>query len=402
MPADSCKNTIRPQSTSGHTAGANSIHFGREESTHPNHIFVNNVRFWSMIGIVFLHSIGAFGAPGRPSLIIIALTTPSKFGTIAFFLISGFLLGERIQERSRVDYFMRRVNRVFLPWSLWFCTMCLLLVVHATDKQTHFPEPAELLRIAAHAIRVVLTDTPFWFVPNLLFCIAILLVFRRDLYRPAFGVVLLALNLVYVVNVYKLWFPPRHTQAIFGFVFYLWLGSYAAHHFEALNRFLARVPTRTFALLAILGAFAAFLESCWLSALSNPDPENTLRLTNQIFSVLVVLTIFKFSRATWPSLMDVRSHTFGLYLCHPIALLFLGYVLNHAAPGLAQAIRSTDLPGIVLRIAIAVATYTSSWGVTMSIASSPSLRWMVGLSSRKTPERFPASILDSKTSLQSA
>jgi membrane-bound acyltransferase YfiQ involved in biofilm formation len=355
-----------------------------------------------MLGIVFLHSMGGFDAPGKPSLTTIALTTASKFGTIAFFLISGFLLGERIQERSRTEYFLRRVNRVFLPWALWFSVACLLFTVHVADKRERFPEPAELLRIAAHGIASALFDTAFWFVPNLLFCIAILLVFRRYLYRPLFGAVLLAFNLVYVVNIYTLWFPPRHTQAIFGFVFYLWLGSYAAHNFEAFNRFLVRVPSPIFASLAILGAFGAFLESYLLVALNNPDPTNTLRLTNQIFSILMVLAIFKFGQPTWPRIMNVRSHTFGLYLCHPIALPLIGYMLKHAAPRINVSLHSANLHGVLLRIAIAVVTYTCSWAVTMVIASSPSLQWMIGLPARKTTRPFAAGALDSEASLQTA
>jgi hypothetical protein len=81
-----------------------------------NHLFVSNVRFWSMLGIVAVHS--------APTLLLIngtqwylsaALTALFKFGTIGFFLISGFLLGERVDQQRPMEYFLRRVRRSFYP-----------------------------------------------------------------------------------------------------------------------------------------------------------------------------------------------------------------------------------------------------------------------------------------------
>jgi peptidoglycan/LPS O-acetylase OafA/YrhL len=63
------------------------------------HIFVDNVRFLSMIGIVAIHSATVVFVTGNVHpMLIAALLAPQKFGTTGFFLISGFLLGERLDR----------------------------------------------------------------------------------------------------------------------------------------------------------------------------------------------------------------------------------------------------------------------------------------------------------------
>src|ERR1700722_7360052 len=87
---------------------------GRPRPRELNHLFVNNVRFWSMLSVIVVHSWYVFGSAN--SGLDIALVTPFKFATIGFFLISGFLLGERVDRRNPVEYFLRRFRRVFVPW----------------------------------------------------------------------------------------------------------------------------------------------------------------------------------------------------------------------------------------------------------------------------------------------
>ena len=355
-----------------------------------------------MMAIVVLHSISSFGVVSNESQLSIAALTPVKFGTIAFFIISGFLLGERVDKTNPVEYFMRRVRRIFLPWAAWFLAASAVFMVAMDRRRFGSLNPPELLKMACASAWAVLINSPFWFVPNLLFCIAVLLMFRKFLYRPILGAILLAANLVYVINIYTLWFTPQHTQAMFGFVFYLWLGSYAAHEFERLSRFLARIPTSAFVLLAVLSGIGAYLESALLLAIKNPDPSNTLRFSNQIFSVCMVLMIYKIGRTTWPRFIDVRRHTFGLYLCHPIALTFIAYPLKHGHLRISKSIYAADAEGILLWIAVSSLTYASSLAVTMWLARTPSLHWTIGLAHQGTAPRLAANTLDSKPAFQSA
>jgi membrane-bound acyltransferase YfiQ involved in biofilm formation len=336
-----------------------------------------------MVSIVVIHSWYVFGSD--KSKFDLALVTPFKFATIGFFLISGFLLGERVDRRSPVEYFVRRFRRVFVPWSFWFGIMCAGLVVYQlAGHGVGHSNLGELLWMAFTTSRSTLYDTAFWFVPNLLLCIAILLMCRRYLYSLKLGLVLLACNLAYVANLYALWFPTTHTRARLGFVFYLWLGSYAAHNFEKVSKVLARIPVAVFVATSLITGIASYWESHLLGALSGTDPLNTLRLSNQAFSISMVLLIFKFSRATWPRFIDVRRHTFGLYLTHSLVLQFFLHTFKYMRLGSSYA---GEVEGVLLWLAVSVATYCCCLTVTIWLANRPSLQWMVGLTSLDAPSR---------------
>ncbi len=324
----------------------------------------------------------------------IAFATPFKFATVGFFLISGFLLGERVDRCNPLDYFLRRFKRIFVPWSLWFGIICVVTVIgEFIFHGLRSPGAGELLRIAGFTAWSVLTTTSFWFIPNLLLSISILLACRRYIYSLKFGLVLFLANLVYTVNVYALWFPSRHTQALFGFIFYLWLGSFAAQHFERINNFVTRIPTTAFAVGALITGVAAYRESLLLATLQNPDPLNTLRFSNQVFSIAMVLLIFKFRRATWPGFIDVRRYTYGLYLSHGIVLLPLIHLLKHHSP-VASSIYLGDAEAILLWVGLSVVTCGSCLMITMWLANRPSLGWTVGLASRDSPPQPALRVLD--------
>ena len=348
-----------------------------------------------MLSIIAVHSGNAFGLVHFNSKLGIALVMPFKFATIGFFLISGFLLGERVDRRDPVEYFMRRFKRVFWPWLFWFGMMCAVLVI----REFVFRPGAnawENLHIGYVTSKAILIGTAFWFVPNLLLCIAILLAFRRYLYSLMLGLVLLLANLVYVVNIYAHWFPTLHSQALFGFVFYLWLGSYAAQNFERISDVLSRIPTTALVATSLISGVAAYFESSLLFSLHNPDPINTLRFTNQVFSISMVLMIFKFRRATWPGFLDVRRDTFGLYLSHSIVLLLLMRLLRNSSrwvPGLRSV---PNFEGVILWIAVSVVTYGSCLMGIMWLARRPSLQWMVGLVSEDSPARRDLDVRDAK------
>jgi membrane-bound acyltransferase YfiQ involved in biofilm formation len=334
-----------------------------------------------MLAIVTLHSgIAVAGEVGLNPHLAIAFGTPLKFATIAFFLISGFLLGERVDRRDPVAYFVRRVKTVFVPWAVWFALTCAVLVIHGLLLHRLGPAPLiQLGRLTHSAVSCILLTTAFWFVPNLLFSIAILLIFRRHLYSLRLGAALLALNLVYAVNIYSVWFPPGHSQAIFGFVFYLWLGSYAAHHFAAVERLLARVPAALLFALSLATALASYAEADLLSVRYKGDPLNTLRFSNQLFSVCVVLLIFKCKRALWPRFVDVRRHTFGLYLSHSMALMIVMYPLTHAHHSTARPFLASDQELFVLWLSVAALTYLSCFALTRWLGAHPATHWLIGI-----------------------
>jgi membrane-bound acyltransferase YfiQ involved in biofilm formation len=292
-------------------------------SVHQNHPFVNNVRFWSMFSIIAIHCIWSpiFSNDDlRTHHFQFTLVQILKFGSIDFFLISGFLLGERIDQCSSWHYLRRRLRKIGGPWVFWagISVIGLFIEDQFTGRLAGLSLPSQLWQ----RIDQIFVASIYWFVPNMLFALGILLLFRRLLDHVSFGLVLGAFSAFYGINAYFSWFASDHKVALFGFAFYLWLGTQAARHFDGLLRFLERIPLWILLTADIALCFIAYKEGCYLLEHTMGDPENTLRIPNQLFSISVALTLIKV-RPIWPSFIDVQANTFGQYLIHPILLKLL-------------------------------------------------------------------------------
>jgi peptidoglycan/LPS O-acetylase OafA/YrhL len=356
------------------------------------HLFVNNVRFLCMAAVVFMHSVSAV-APltGRPATgwFVWCMEQPAKFGSIGFFLISGFLMGEGLTRSSPLDYLMRRMRKVLLPWAPWYL-LCFALML-ATDVLSgqalshagtgHFG----MGRFGAGALLVLkdlfrgMFGTAYWFVPNLLLGLCVLLLFRRYIQDIRLGFAMAAVSLAYGASLYVRWLPMKnHTQALLGFVFYLWLGAWVARNRGTVDAWMERTSMRAIVLLAALAGIAAVGES-WLIANGNASTSN-LRISNQVYSVAIVLAIFKLRKAIQPRVVNARATTFGVYLSHWIVL----WLVMDGARALMVRVtgagaRPTGLAAAVgLSILMFALIYGCSLGLTSWLLTVPRLSWLVG------------------------
>jgi membrane-bound acyltransferase YfiQ involved in biofilm formation len=349
------------------------------------HIFVDNVRFLSMAAVVLVHCIGGVGAlAGMSSAdgLLRGLLQPFKFGTIGFFLISGFLMGEGLTRRGSWEYLKRRLERVLVPWFLWCSIFVVIFVAGDIDRgrlNLHFTRDATISLV--QVVRGCMFESAYWFVPNLLLALCVLLFFRRVLYDLRVGCVLLAISVFYGLNLHARWLPVHsHTQALFGFVFYLWLGVWAARNFAAVDAWISQTSTPMLIVAAVLACLAALRESEVLYSMGSTSVVNTLRLSNQVYSVAAVLVIVKLRKAVWPRAMDVRTCTFGIYLTHSIVLVLAVFIIKRAllrAFGEAAWTSPAEVEICLSFLTFAV-TYGSSLALTAWLLNQPRLSWMVG------------------------
>lgn len=345
------------------------------------HHFVDNVRFWSMFSVVAVHATAIFAAlsPTRSGVGDL-VTTLFKYGTISFFLAAGFLLGKGVQTSTPMAYFGRRLRKVFLPWILWYLVMAaILLASDVLHHRLHLTPVSQLLRLLETRLSFCFLYTAYWFVPNLLLSLGILLIFRRYLHHLWFGSSLLAMNLFYAVNIYMHWLPTGHTVATFGFVFYLWLGTYLFHRHAAFDAWAARTPMMVLLCLLAGTLSLSFGEGMFLRFIHSEDALNTLRISNQLFSLSAALVLYKLRSATWPRFVDVPRNTFGVYLIHPCFLLIVWSLLKHPALLLpAKRFAETGGGSFILWLLLTVVTYSVSLALAKAIAGQPRLSWAVG------------------------
>ncbi|GGI22901.1 acyltransferase family protein [Pedobacter mendelii] len=288
-----------------------------------NFDFIDSIRCIAMIGIVMEHSVynGTYIFDGFPPnhIIYICLIQLSKFGTIAFFVLAGFLLGDKFTTYSSWEYFKRRLSNTFKPWLFWSLLFVLLLVLQRWVA-LHRDGDFHLIPQLKDKFEMVYLYTNYWFIINFLFCIAILLCFKKYLYNFWLGAVLLVCSLLYSTNVYFEWFIPTHTIAIFGFIFYLWLGTILNRHWSKIELWINKASYIIFALFFVSTFVWSVFDITYLIKARSVDPYNTLRISNIVFSIAAILLLFKIKKFGFVKYLKPRETTFGVYLIHYIVL----------------------------------------------------------------------------------
>ncbi len=347
-----------------------------------NYTFIDSLRFISMIGIVMEHSsfffVAKFNTLTEKIVQILSLQV-FKFGTIIFFLLAGFLIGDRFTKYSTKEYLKRRAQNTLKPWLFWVIILLLTTYLDILVKNIKSGDNI-LLNIT---IKTIISDfgnivfnTSYWFIPNFLLCIAILLLFRKYLYSIKLGVVLLLLSLLYSVNLYIDVIPTSHTTALFGFIFYLWLGVQINKYYDLFKSIVEKISFPLIFILLIFFFSMASLESYYLLKLLPTDPFNTLRITNIIYSLLSFVFLYKLGSKIQINRFNPSILTFGIYLVHQILvfrlmpLIFrpLHIVLENKSAYYVLSIQLTTF----------IIVYTGSILIVSMINKVPKARWLIG------------------------
>jgi peptidoglycan/LPS O-acetylase OafA/YrhL len=302
------------------------------------YLFIDNVRFISMLAIVMRHcELWLFGGSPTPLLEreIIQLRT---FGVPLFFISSAFLMAAWLTRpaASVQAYWKSRVHQVALPWLLWVGVFQVLELT-----KLWFRHGLDLNRIIEQSWQNVFYQS-YWFVPILLLSLAMLLPVRRYWHAWWLGTVLLVLSLLYGVNLYCRWFPASHTVAWFGFLFPFWLGIQIFERFQSLEGWVDRLPWGLILAGLCLGVSLMHLEERALLIWGIPNRYNALQLSNQLYALIVLVVFMKLSVRLMPAWIDVRKDTYGIYLTHQIvSSLALGVIalaarLSRTQPSLFQ------------------------------------------------------------------
>lgn len=293
-----------------------------------NYTFIDNIRCIAMMSIVADHSFGmgdyifkSYGASFWAYAVNIQI---AKFGTITFFLMAGFLLGGKFAEYTPGQYLGRRFKSTFKPWIIWSLVFLVAIMIkNAVMSLRIYHDPYNFGTELLHTLKVVYLDSNYWFIINFLICIGILLMFKRQLYSWKLGAILLACTLFYSTNIYFEWIYPIHTTAIFGFVFFLWLGAQLHKHWEVIEREIRTTPYLIFILIYLLTLTLALAESRYLFDRISQDPFNTLRITNLLYSLAAFALLVKIRDFNLIGYFKPRETTYGIYLIHYIMIFNL-------------------------------------------------------------------------------
>lgn len=294
-----------------------------------NFDFVDTIRFIAMVSIVYEHT--CIFAPFvfktlNEQVIQTAILQLGKFGTIIFFLISGFLMSHKFTEYKPGEYLINRFKTTLKPWFIWVLLFFFVIVIDKAVILFRYGKSDELdhfFPFLWERITYIVLETSFWFIPNFLIAIAVLLTCRKYIDKLWFGGILLALSLFYSVNLYYGWIITRHTTALLGFVFYLWLGTRMNLYFDRIIALIKKQPLLKIVLATILIYILSCIETLWLMHLHSHDAFNTLKITNVFYSFAVFALLLKIGSLQHVQRLKPRETTYGIHLIHQILILFL-------------------------------------------------------------------------------
>ncbi|MDB4924349.1 acyltransferase [Mucilaginibacter sp.] len=296
-----------------------------------NYKFIDSIRAIAMISIVVEHCFSFDESTYHPTDKLSILTFVSviqfiKFGTIAFFLLSGFLIGEKFTTYTPYQYLKRRVDNTIAPWVFWSLFFLAMKVLNDAVIAYKFNsgvfQPHFGLTVLDYAKNIYLY-TSYWFIPNFLICIGILLIFKRWLYSYWLGATLFLFTILYMFNIYNEWIEPRHSTAIFGFVFFLWLGALFNRHLSTLEKWVDKTSIWLWIALSTVTLVSGIWEIQHLKTLHSVDPYNTLRLSNILYSLCFFFLLIKIKNFGFAKYLKSRETTYGIYLIHYILVAML-------------------------------------------------------------------------------
>jgi hypothetical protein len=115
-----------------------------------------------------------------------------------------------------------------------------------------------------------------------------------------------------------------------------------------------------------------------LRGLRSGDEFNTLRLSNQAFSVLVVMMIVKCKATLFPKTIDVRAETFGISLIHPILLQLFASVRDRMPAAAMFWVKGNGVLLILLGLTTFGTIYFLSLLMTKLLRQVRGLKWTIG------------------------
>lgn len=281
--------------------------------------FIDLIRFLSMMGIVWAHT--EFEPPdlnftdylknlGHVEYYIL-FKQVFKFGVLSFFMISGILFGDQLDRTTPLAYFKRRIDSTLKPYLVASGLFVGILVfIRYILNKGYFNSWGEIIQFTYF-------KSTFWYLPNYLICLAVLLLFWNYLKSLYFGMTLLFINITYtLLTVYDSDLITSHTSftAVFSYLFYLWLGAYISNKglvskIKKINPFMLFAAVVVLYLVSCLESYQLFQKQMGYF--------NILRFGNQAYSLAMFVFLIRICNKRpnfWK--LNPRKESFGIYLYH--------------------------------------------------------------------------------------
>ena len=298
------------------------------------HARMNVVRFIAICSVVWGHcSLGlenrVFSNEGFQLMQAVSMQA-GRVGTIMFFIISGFLLFDKIERFTPLTYLRYRLYSLIIPWLSFIAILVFFQVFHEfTLKEILQNDLSATGTLVWQLAKGSVFHAAYWFIPIAIFSSVLLIALKRYIRTIWLGLVLAGLSLLYCINLYVSWVPVLHTTAVLGYVFYLWLGMFIKLYINKVIAVLKGIPAVMVVFALIVGFLVACAEAINLSHIGCADSYASLRLSNAELSVLLFAVLLKSHRLSFIDYLQPQKNTYGIYLMHSLIIMVLAPIANN-------------------------------------------------------------------------
>ncbi|WP_251549828.1 acyltransferase family protein [Neobacillus muris] len=328
---------------------------------------IDSMKCIAILIVVYFHTV-TFNAAQSEEISFSLLAFP-RFVIPYFFIVSGFLFGEKVKTNlKKFNYFKSytfNLIRLFVGWYIFYLFYDLVIgIVFALVRGNSVKAAAVDYIKSLPDLSVIyygVGDTAYhlWFLTALIWSIGILFLFI------SINKLHLLLFISFVLNLLGLFgqtysgifhLPIDTRDALFFGVFYVSLGSYISKHFERIKPIIDKVKSMTLLYLFLFSCVLQMIESYVTVKMLNGTQGgigyylSTIPLTVSLFTLL--LKNKNFGKST--IMASIGANTFGIYVTH-ILFISMSYLTLHFFD--LQKLRSHLVFNLVLTLIIFIVSH---------------------------------------------
>ena len=333
---------------------------------------IEYIRGVSMLGVVGIHVGSQYLSNSSPNLALVALfEIVTRFSVPIFFFISAFGLFYHLDTKKPFDYpsfLLRRARTVLIPYVVWSIFYMLHYTVLYRDTMLlHLKVFAKYLFFGFGSYQLYFMVILLWF--YLLMPFWIWIVQRMT---PKRLVVLLLLQIAfdywssYLFNAYAIENTYLRTLAVnrlnywvMHYVFIFVLGGWLAVHLDAFRVFMERHYRGLMAffaasLISILSYYYYLIFARGYDAIGAINTAHQLCPLGVIYTLAATLFLFALFTPDAspielrPVLSLLGRHSYFVYLAHPLAITYLGFLLEYSGHVMTGLLALTFYVAVVL------------------------------------------------------
>jgi len=341
---------------------------------------LGKLRVFAMASVVWGHALISWGKPlphtsFAETCIIAAAMQLGRFGTVIFFVISGFFLAAKLQQFTVRTYLAYRLRSLIIPWLVFVCLCVVLGVLQSFSLQQIMQMPAQTKFVTLfHFFTGAIFHAAYWFIPVAILSSCLLVSLKKYIFAWWLTLLLLACTIFYSVNLYHGWISVYHTKSLPGYAVFILLGVMLQAKPQPVYNVISSLPWKVIA-LCLAGTFIlSCVEGQYLTARGCNDAYASIRGTNILLS-LIIITAFLKANLAQVATPHAEKYTFGIYLVHSILLLQVTPLLRQfVLPALSA--RNWALL-LAIQLAVFIAVYALSLGMVIILKNTP-LKFVVG------------------------